>query len=47
MIGQGPVFVSMLIAGHACSLLAVHGGGSSHMHVDMLTETRGQSQCCS
>lgn len=36
-MGQEPVSVSMLVAGHACSLLAMHGGGSSHMHVDMLT----------
>lgn len=36
-MGQEPVSVSMLIAGHACSLLAMHGGGSSRMHVDMLT----------
>lgn len=43
-MGQGPVSVSMLIAGYAWSLLAMHGGRSSHMHVDMLTETRGQSQ---
>lgn len=36
-MGQEPVSVSMLIAGHACSLLAMYGGRSSRMHVDMLT----------